>query len=183
MRCLANEVAERASDSRLQPGRMAGQKVRDQVARTREREILRSHHSAASALRILGVGMWLRKQHLFKPVDDGCCTSRALLWGKRDQLISDVSYAPRSRTGRVLYMVYLVSLLLLVWHLVASFRRAEKGSPELSGDGERGVVGCFLLERHAGPRTTLLAFPAERSCRSLLLEPPRGAEKDIAEEV
>jgi hypothetical protein len=57
-----------------------------------------------------------------------------------------------------------------VWHLVASFRRAEKGSPELSGDGERGVVGCFLLERHAGPRTTLLAFPAEGSWWSLLLE-------------
>ena len=66
-------------------------------------------------------------------------------------------HALRSRTERVPRVL----VLLLVWHLAASFWRAEKGSPELSRGDERGVVGCFLLERHARPRTTLLAFPAE----------------------
>jgi hypothetical protein len=78
--------------------------------------------------------------------------------------------AVKDRTCKV-HGVPRVLVLLLVWHLIASFwgggaRRVFLGCREVA----RSVVGCFLLERHAGPRTTLLAFPAEGSWWSLLLE-------------
>jgi hypothetical protein len=68
--------------------------------------------------------------------------------------------------------------------------RAEKVVLGCCGQvAKNDAVGCFLLERHAGPRRTLLnpsrenAFQATSCCRSLLLEPPLGTEKGIAEEM